>query len=122
MIRRPPRSTRTDTLFPYTSLFRSFKLVPPPRGLIVDRHGVVLAANRPNFRLLVARDKGVDTAETLKVLSNFVPLDDERQARLIKDISRAPRRSPVSVMEDMTWEQFSEIGRASCRKRVCQYV
>src|SRR3546814_20323335 len=26
MIRRPPRSTRTDTLFPYTPLFRSFKL------------------------------------------------------------------------------------------------
>src|SRR3546814_11112189 len=28
MIRRPPRSTRTDTLFPYTTLFRS----PPSRG------------------------------------------------------------------------------------------
>src|SRR3546814_13857818 len=28
MIRRPPRSTRTDTLFPYTTLFRS--VVPPP--------------------------------------------------------------------------------------------
>src|SRR3546814_9956132 len=26
MIRRPPRSTRTDTLFPYTTLFRSAKL------------------------------------------------------------------------------------------------
>src|SRR3546814_16441795 len=26
MIRRPPRSTRTDTLFPYTTLFRSFIL------------------------------------------------------------------------------------------------
>src|SRR3546814_3022367 len=26
MIRRPPRSTRTDTLFPYTTLFRSFRL------------------------------------------------------------------------------------------------
>src|SRR3546814_18789346 len=25
MIRRPPRSTRTDTLFPYTTLFRSWK-------------------------------------------------------------------------------------------------
>src|SRR3546814_12096965 len=25
MIRRPPRSTRTDTLFPYTTLFRSFE-------------------------------------------------------------------------------------------------
>src|SRR3546814_17122383 len=27
MIRRPPRSTRTDTLFPYTTLFRSFRLI-----------------------------------------------------------------------------------------------
>src|SRR3546814_8353316 len=26
MVRRPPRSTRTDTLFPYTTLFRSFLL------------------------------------------------------------------------------------------------
>src|SRR3546814_14120881 len=30
MIRRPPRSTRTDTLFPYTTLFRS-KLLPSSR-------------------------------------------------------------------------------------------
>src|SRR3546814_13140148 len=28
MIRRPPRSTRTDTLFPYTTLFRSRKTIP----------------------------------------------------------------------------------------------
>src|SRR3546814_3880125 len=31
MIRRPPRSTRTDTLFPYTTLFRSIKSVCAPR-------------------------------------------------------------------------------------------
>src|SRR3546814_14829661 len=37
MIRRPPRSTRTDTLFPYTTLFRSFPRFavgsPTGRGL-----------------------------------------------------------------------------------------
>src|SRR3546814_17347882 len=33
MIRRPPRSTRTDTLFPYTTLFRSRG--PPPQGSAV---------------------------------------------------------------------------------------
>src|SRR3546814_5386579 len=41
MIRRPPRSTRTDTLLPYTTLFRSDLLrVAPTRtqpGAIVDR-------------------------------------------------------------------------------------
>src|SRR3546814_19714505 len=31
MIRRPPRSTRTDTLFPYTTLFRSPSPPPQPR-------------------------------------------------------------------------------------------
>src|SRR3546814_4939349 len=31
MIRRPPRSTRTDTLFPYTTLFRSLFPVVSPR-------------------------------------------------------------------------------------------
>src|SRR3546814_3748353 len=32
MIRRPPRSTRTDTLFPYTTLFRSVGIGAGPRG------------------------------------------------------------------------------------------
>src|SRR3546814_17967441 len=32
MIRRPPRSTRTDTLFPYTTLFRSRPRCPPDIG------------------------------------------------------------------------------------------
>src|SRR3546814_3419551 len=38
MIRRPPRSTRTDTLFPYTTLFRSFPPYPlgQSRGAAAD--------------------------------------------------------------------------------------
>src|SRR3546814_1894263 len=32
MIRRPPRSTRTDTLFPYTTLFRSGCVLSDPRS------------------------------------------------------------------------------------------
>src|SRR3546814_7790785 len=36
MIRRPPRSTRTDTLFPYTTLFRSHR---PPRRASNDSLG-----------------------------------------------------------------------------------
>lgn len=87
----------------------NFKLDPPPRGLIVDRNGEVLASNRPNFRLLVSHDKGQDPEATLKTLAAFVPLDDDRQRRLTRDIAAAPRRAPVSVMEDMTWEQFSAI-------------
>src|SRR3546814_3449949 len=42
MIRRPPRSTRTDTLFPYTTLFRSkhhpTKRLKPPIGRLMGSH------------------------------------------------------------------------------------
>jgi penicillin-binding protein 2 len=87
----------------------NFKLIPAPRGLIVDRNGAVLAANRPNFRLLVARDTDVDPEATLQTLSEFVPLDESRKRRLLRDIRNAPKRAPVQIMEDMSWEQFSAI-------------
>src|SRR3546814_2129304 len=44
MIRRPPRSTRTDTLFPYTTLFRSDQ--PLPLKLLVDRGAVAVPFER----------------------------------------------------------------------------
>src|SRR3546814_6542769 len=46
MIRRPPRSTRTYTLFPYTTLFRSWPVV---RFEQQDRGGVELLAGQPRL-------------------------------------------------------------------------
>src|SRR3546814_8180063 len=37
MIRRPPRSTRTDTLFPYTTLFRSFEYMACTSSIAASR-------------------------------------------------------------------------------------
>src|SRR3546814_6654915 len=44
MIRRPPRSTRTDTLFPYTTLFRSYA---KPHDQHHDRQFAELDAHNP---------------------------------------------------------------------------
>src|SRR3546814_3475427 len=41
MIRRPPRSTRTDTLFPYTTLFRSQRCRPGQRDRLGLGEGAV---------------------------------------------------------------------------------
>src|SRR3546814_3367378 len=45
MIRRPPQSTRTDTLLPYTTLFRSISK-PPNAMRMASGHGSVLNARR----------------------------------------------------------------------------
>src|SRR3546814_16378610 len=45
MIRRPPRSTRTDTLFPYTTLFRSFAAMGDAFGALGSDEAEVLTIN-----------------------------------------------------------------------------
>src|SRR3546814_6421667 len=50
MIRRPPRSTRTDTLFPYTTLFRS---VRPLRYLMTRKDKMIIRAARGSEDLVV---------------------------------------------------------------------
>src|SRR3546814_6866818 len=58
MIRRPPRSTRTDTLFPYTTLFRSTRrgfgpdaehIFHPPRRHGEGRPGQIRKARTPDY-------------------------------------------------------------------------
>src|SRR3546814_11620323 len=109
MIRRPPRSTRTDTLFPYTTLFRS-------RATIL-RGGRVVAECDPRaetarslaqmrigteLKTVVRRDAG--TTGTVRLAVDGLSVAAEALHGIdLKDIS-------------------FEIGRASCRERVCQYV
>src|SRR3546814_2509030 len=68
MTRRPPRSTRTDTLFPYTTLFRSYGRA---RGRAREQAGCAgeLARGRGGYlRFSVARravERGVRTARTI---------------------------------------------------------
>src|SRR3546814_17173996 len=52
MIRRPPRSTRTDTLFPYTTLFRSAELSAPSSALHDQAHGCLMTVYLDRRRTL----------------------------------------------------------------------
>src|SRR3546814_2685645 len=47
MIRRPPRSTRTDTLFPYTTLFRSAGAISARQPVLSRRHGGAAGIDEP---------------------------------------------------------------------------
>ena len=87
----------------------NFRLVPPPRGLIKDRHGVIVAGNRPSFRVLVVRDETKDLDQTLDLLGQLLPDTLERRRTLIREINAAPRFSPVPVKADLTWEEFSKV-------------
>src|SRR3546814_19374328 len=98
MIRRPPRSTRTDTLFPYTTLFRSR----------VGRQRAVMAAKRAQ--------SPVEQREVHRLVGRDAePVVDESAREFAAETAH-------EVDREVDGDEFDKIGRASGRERVCQYV
>lgn len=89
----------------------NFRLVPPPRGLIKDRNGVVIAGNRPSFRVLVIRDETNDLDQTLDLLGRLLPDTLERRRAIIREVNASPKFNPVPVKSDLTWEEFAKVNQ-----------
>src|SRR3546814_10307897 len=81
MIRRPPRSTRTDTLFPYTTLFRSLPIDPADLGRSYE---AVIRVNSQSGKGGVAwvleQDKGLKLPK--KMQASFSHRSEEHTSEL----------------------------------------
>src|SRR3546814_13498524 len=106
MIRRPPRSTRTDTLFPYTTLFRSLREKRPQTFVAMND---VVIRNQAAIRMLEFESW----------------LDDEfiSQHRADGFIVASPTGSTADALSGGgPVVHPSQNGRAAGRERVWQYV
>src|SRR3546814_11924318 len=105
MIRRPPRSTRTDTLFPYTTLLRSDDI----------------SAEGFEARILDDADFAAQWGDLGPVYGHqwvnwprYEPAGEGLFRRA------AQGHNQIAALIDSL--RNNQIGRASCRERVCQYV
>lgn len=87
----------------------NYRLQPPVRGRLLDRSGDPIAENRDSYRLLIVPEQAGDPRAALERLAGYMPLDEDRIARLLTQIRRSPRFKPVTVAEDLDWETFSRI-------------
>src|SRR3546814_13929227 len=111
MIRRPPRSTRTDTLFPYTTLFRStvrddlktFELTAQRCVEATEERQRCIGRRKPHPR---GRPRRGDRNESQAGGGH----DAERTFRAAQQVAQV-----IAAI-------VLQIGRAAGRERVCQYV
>jgi len=87
----------------------SLRLLPPPRGRILDRFGVPLAVNEQNYRVMLVAEKANDIEATLAKLANIIPLPESERARILGEVRDKRAFVPVLVKENLSWEKVSRI-------------
>ncbi len=88
----------------------SLRLLPPTRGRILDRAAVELANNQQNFRVLLVPEHATGgIAKTLDVLSTLVEIDRHDRRRIEREIKRNRKFIPVTVLENLSWDEFSRV-------------
>ena len=87
----------------------SLRLIPPPRGYIVDRNGAPLAVNKQNYRVILVAEQSPDVDKTLGDLASIIELSDYDRRRTLKEISRKRPFLPVTVRENLTWEEMARV-------------
>jgi penicillin-binding protein 2 len=87
----------------------NLRLLPPVRGLILDRNGVLLAGNEQNYRVVIKRDDAGDVDLVLERLGQLIPLSPEVLERVHRDMRRHRAFVPVTVAERLSWEEISRV-------------
>src|SRR3546814_19967386 len=123
MIRRPPRSTLTDTLFPYTTLFLSFREELKKAGVIFLSISEAIREHPDLVKKwlgkVVPQHDNYFAALNCAVFSDgtFVYVPEGMRCPL--ELSTYFR---INAENPGQFERTLKIGSASCRARVCQYV
>ena len=87
----------------------NIQLLPPARGLILDRNGKLIAGNEQTYRVVITREGAGDVNLVLNRLSHLIPLTQEDLTRVLKDMAKNPAFVPIPVADRLSWEEFSSI-------------
>jgi penicillin-binding protein 2 len=85
------------------------RLLPPQRGRILDRNGIPMAVNQENYRVLLVAEETDDIEDTLDSLANIIPIGEHDRSRIIREAKRHRSFVPVTVKENLSWEDVSRI-------------
>ena len=87
----------------------STRLLIPPRGVIYDRNGVMIASNRQNFQAMIVAEQTPNVQKTLDKFKKIMPFSDEEEARVKRDLKRNRSFVPIKIKDNLNWEEVAKI-------------
>ena len=85
------------------------RLIPPSRGIIFDRHGIPVAQNAQNYRIVIVREDAGNVEEAIARVRKLVQLDNDDVERALKEIYRRSPFVPITVADQLAWEDIAEV-------------
>jgi len=82
---------------------------PAGRGEILDRNNISLTKNEQNYRLLIYLNRKRDAKEIVDRLANILKLDQNSQELFLKKITNARRKTIVSLIDNLGWDDLARI-------------
>lgn len=87
----------------------STRMLVPPRGMIYDRNGVILATNEQNFQALIVAEQTPSVDEALEKFKKILPLSEKEENRIRQDIKQHRKFVPIKLKDNLSWEEMSSI-------------
>ena len=87
----------------------NIRLIPPARGRIFDRNGVIIAENVPSYRITLVPEETSDIEAVIDRLGQLVELDPDELNRARRDLERLRGDTPVTVADRVSWEAISRV-------------
>lgn len=87
----------------------STRLLVPPRGVIYDRNGEMLATNRQNFQVMIVAEQTANVQETLDAFKKIMPLSEAEEDKVKKDLRKNRSFVPIKIKDNLSWEEVSQI-------------
>ncbi|MFY0617546.1 penicillin-binding protein 2 [Shimia sp.] len=87
----------------------NIRLIPPARGEVFDRNGVVLARNEPSYRVTLVPEDAGDVDKVIEKLATLIELDPNELDRAVTEMKRSPPFLPVTIADRISWDELSRI-------------
>lgn len=87
----------------------STRFLVPPRGLIYDRNGKIIAKNEQDFQALMVAEQTPDIEETLANFKRIIPLSESEEQKIRKDLKNKRRFIPIKLKDNLDWNEVSKI-------------
>lgn len=87
----------------------STRFLVPPRGLVYDRNGEIIARNEQNFQALLIAEQTSDIEYTLKTFRKVIALSKDEEKKIAKDLQRKRRFIPIKLKDDLDWDEVAKI-------------